>query len=184
MKQTKITLSCGHVEKHRLHGSPRNQEALEREISARKCASCLQAEQQAERAARNAESAARNAAAGLPALQGTPKQIAWAETIRAEARRRFAELDVSALDYEFWADETPQIRARAEALIREDIEATMNRTKAAWWIEVGRIYTAEWTETQIYYHLRCPAQERLGDEIDQGLFAEDGTPATKSDRVI
>lgn len=129
-----------------------------------------QAEQQAERDDQNAANAAENAAAGLPALEGTPKQIAWAETIRAEARRGFDALDVSGLDYEVWGDETPQIRARAEQLIREDIERTMARTQAEWWIEVGQSYTAEWSESRIENYLICPAHERLGDEIDQGLF--------------
>lgn len=43
----------------------------------------------AERAAENAENAASNAEAGLPQLTGTEKQIAWAETIRAEKLAAF-----------------------------------------------------------------------------------------------
>ena len=170
MRHIKITAACGHSVKHRPHGTPREQEAQEQEISSRKCRGCVEADQQAERDTLNAAAAAENAAAGLPTLQGTPKQVAWAETIRAEARRRFEALDVSALDYEIWADETPQIRARAEQLIREDIARTMSRDQAAWWIEVGRVYTHEWTEEHEHYYLRQPAQALLLDEIDAGLL--------------
>jgi len=45
----------------------------------RLCSDC----EEKQRTAANAEAAAKNAASGLPALTGTDKQIAWAETIRA-----------------------------------------------------------------------------------------------------
>lgn len=48
------------------------------------CPACKTARHEAERAAANAASRATNAAEGLPALEGSPKQIAWAETIRRE----------------------------------------------------------------------------------------------------
>ena len=171
-KWMRIELLCGHTEKHRLYGMAEEQDVQEQKIAARKCSACIQAEQNAERDGRNATNAAENAAAGLPALEGTPKQIAWAETIRAEARRGFEALDVSHLDYEWWdsANQSPRTRARAEQLIRDDIARTMARTQAAWWIEVGRLYTLEWTEERIHEHLQCPAQEILWDEIDRGLF--------------
>lgn len=46
------------------------------------CTECYKARKEAERAAANAEAAERAKEQGLPALTGSPKQIAWAEKLR------------------------------------------------------------------------------------------------------
>lgn len=62
-------------------------------------------------------------AAGLPDLKGSEKQVAWAETIRAEQREKLLEALPKAL--------TPQI----EAYFKEDIDAYLAETSAHTWIE-------------------------------------------------
>lgn len=46
------------------------------------CKTCYATRKQAERAAENEEASAKAQEQGLPELTGSPKQIAWAETIR------------------------------------------------------------------------------------------------------
>lgn len=50
------------------------------------CSDCYKARKQKERDAANAASAEENKSMGWAVLTGSPKQIAWAETIRAKAR--------------------------------------------------------------------------------------------------
>lgn len=71
----------------------------------------------AERDARNTAAAELNRTAGLPTLTGSDKQIAWAETIRAE---KATALHGIGLKPEF-----------VEAIIA----VVMQQTSAAWWID-------------------------------------------------
>lgn len=79
-----ITYSCGHTGREQLYGK---HEARERTVAARaKYGLCEECAAKA-RDAQNQRAAQTNAEAGLPSLSGTPKQIAWAETLRAQAYR-------------------------------------------------------------------------------------------------
>ena len=84
MAWTTITYSCGHVGQEQLYGK---HDARERTVAARAkyglCEECAAKE----RDAQNQRAAQTNAEAGLPSLSGTPKQIAWAESLRAQAYR-------------------------------------------------------------------------------------------------
>ena len=79
-----ITYSCGHVGREQLYGK---HEARERTVAARAkyglCEECTAKERDAQKQ----RAAQTNAEAGLPSLSGTSKQIAWAETLRAQAYR-------------------------------------------------------------------------------------------------
>lgn len=68
------------------------------------------------RAEQNAKAAAENAAAGLPVLEGTPKQVAWAESIRAKL---LAEVRDAVRD---------NVKDAAVAVISA-------HTSASWWID-------------------------------------------------
>ncbi|MDR2551426.1 MAG: hypothetical protein LBD10_14645 [Desulfobulbus sp.] len=77
--------SCGHKEIHQLFGKIADRE---RKIEWMESVPCLECKRIADEEARdehNRESAIANHATGLPQLEGTEKQIAWAETIRKEA---------------------------------------------------------------------------------------------------
>jgi hypothetical protein len=74
-----ITHSCGHEQRLRLEGGRRGQWKADKEAE-NPCPDCLQKE----REKANAASAAEAAALGLPALQGSERQVAWATTLRSE----------------------------------------------------------------------------------------------------
>lgn len=103
MAKYSVTFSCGHTQTVELFG--KNSER-ERKISwyerSGVCSDCYKAEQDAKRQANM------DACKSLPALTGTPKQIAWAEKIRAEKYDMFKG---RGFDY------------------------IANETSAAWWID-------------------------------------------------
>lgn len=119
------------------------------------CQDCKREEHDAQ----NAEAARRNEAEGLPTLTGSPKQVAWAETIRATALSDLAlfysVFEARASGYFFDSPEMEAIVAQARVdattfrYVAEDMfdkVGTLQRcaafirilraqTSAAWWID-------------------------------------------------
>ena len=83
MAKSQITHACGHTQEHQLYGPHRQRADKEEWLRTTSCTECWRAEQEAKRAEQARADAQANSVAGLPPLTGTPKQIAWAETIRA-----------------------------------------------------------------------------------------------------
>ena len=73
---------CGHKRIHEIYGA--NPHNIAKWLAKQLCEACYKAEQQAKNDVKNKESAIYNIEQGLPPLKGTKKQVAWAETIRAE----------------------------------------------------------------------------------------------------
>lgn len=92
----------------------------------------------------NAEAADANAASGLPALIGSEKQVAWAETIRAKMLPRIKEFrDLIPQRRRNLPDPT-ESAARADAyqaikrnldLAEIGLDLLLGKTSAAWWID-------------------------------------------------
>lgn len=74
MAKYDVTHTCGHTVEIEQFGPEQARREARAQMRQHPCLAC-----------RNAEAAAANAEAGLPALTGSPKQIAWAESIRAKA---------------------------------------------------------------------------------------------------
>ena len=121
-----ITHRCGHDERHQLVGQTRSREWQAEKLAEDLCGECFEKE----RAAINARMAAANAASGLPALTGSEKQVAWAETIReAIIRQADARLD------EAIQAEPEDRQAEATAMAAEVKRLIRAETKASWWID-------------------------------------------------
>jgi len=86
MAKYNVTHTCGHTATHQLVGPHTERDRKIAYYETQLCADCWQVEQDA-KAKEIAEASANQ---GLPALQGSPKQITWAETIRAKI---LAEID-------------------------------------------------------------------------------------------
>lgn len=71
-----ITRSCGHSTEEQLYGSHQERSRREAWLREQPCLSC-------QREAGHEMAREQAAATGLPTLDGTPKQVAWAMTIRA-----------------------------------------------------------------------------------------------------
>lgn len=74
------TYACGHEGRKQFYGSHKEREYAVKTHFEKVCPDCWKAEC----AKRNEEAAAKNKDAALPALTGSEKQIAWAESIRAK----------------------------------------------------------------------------------------------------
>ena len=79
-----IEYSCGHNDRMQIYGPTRDRQAIADREGRKECADCYQARKDRERAAASAQASEANTRSGLPALTGSPKQVAWAETIRAK----------------------------------------------------------------------------------------------------
>lgn len=112
MAKYQITHACGHVVEHQIFGSnSKGQRDNKREwLAGQVCTECYKAEQAAKHAESNAQSAAANKAANLPELSGSVKQVAWAESIRAE---KVAALD-AILNPELAAGEWAEMYAKCQ----------------------------------------------------------------------
>ncbi|MFE1786665.1 hypothetical protein ACFW9F_29855 [Streptomyces sp. NPDC059506] len=120
-----VARGCGHTEQVELTGPhARREQALAR-MAQEDCSACVQAQHQQQ----NAGSAAAAQAAGWPALAGTPRQVAWAETLRADA---VAELR---RDAAWWARQYPEATGDPVAAIEA---RTLAVTNASWWIDTRR----------------------------------------------
>lgn len=84
MGQHHITYACGHDQTVQLYGNARDRESRAQWLAGTDCGDCFKAQRDQERAEENQQNAEANKAAGLPELDGSPKQVEWAETIRAQ----------------------------------------------------------------------------------------------------
>lgn len=89
----KYTVShlCGHDHTHQLTGPQRTREYRLERLAGEDCPDCQSTAWEANRQAKQAADAAVAAKAGLPSLEGSEKQIAWANTIRADLLRSVAQ---------------------------------------------------------------------------------------------
>lgn len=123
MAKYEITHTCGHLQTHQIYGpNTRGQRAYQaRQLAARPCDTCT-------RATRDQVSAAATEmaqAAGWPTLTGTPRQIAWAQTLRADV---LAALIAELADH-------PQIPdAIREEVVDLYTRVALREQDAGWWI--------------------------------------------------
>jgi len=144
MAKYSITYSCGHEGIEHLVG---NETERERRIewleSKGLCPDCYEAKKAADRAAESAAAAEANKE--LPSLEGSPKQVAWAETIRAKALASkgnkvpaFRLPDDLAERSKPWGLAPEDVAERMERLwseltkVRHRLET---ETSAKWWID-------------------------------------------------
>lgn len=147
MAKYSVTYSCAHTETVRLIGPHRDREWRLSKMEGQLCPECYRARLAEERAARSAEAAEANAAAELPELTGSAKQIAWAETIRKDKIDRI-EAAIEAAD----KDPEPEYRRIASSVLidsrfrrmrvsteapelQQGLDWVLGQSSAHWWIE-------------------------------------------------
>lgn len=80
MAKYTIQHKCGHESVAQLYGKQKDREWQIEKLQEENCLEC-----------QNSKAAEKNAEAGLPELQGSEKQVAWAESIRAQLIRQLEE---------------------------------------------------------------------------------------------
>lgn len=129
-----IDHACGHQERHQIYGTNSHGERENRAewLATTLCEECYAAQRIADREAANAAAAASNKAAALPSLAGSPKQIAWAETIRAGA----APIIVTAIsNVSAQRSKLPAMYQPISDDIIAALRSTLALTAAGWWID-------------------------------------------------
>lgn len=124
MAKYNVTRACGHGEVVNLVGRHRDREwRLENVEPSKLCYECYQQKLAEDREKQNREAAEAAKDMHLPALAGTEKQVAWAETIRQQL---LADLDT--FIYKTTRGEmNPQLFAALEQI--------KSKTEARWWID-------------------------------------------------
>jgi hypothetical protein len=116
MAKYTITHTCGHTEEVQLFGKMEDRERKIKWLESQECDECRKAKA-------NAEAAAAKEARGLADLEGSEKQIAWANTIREKAYKCVDALAPFASN--------PQAKAMMDGW-----KAKMDaETSAKWWID-------------------------------------------------
>lgn len=117
-----VTGSCGHTYTTQLFGPGKNREYWLNRLADEPCDECKEAARKTQIEKENAESAAWALDLGLPELTGSPKQIAWAESIRKTIYTEFDKLEDKIKD---------SFKERWEAFRRE----VFLHEEAKWYIE-------------------------------------------------
>ena len=108
--KTTVTHTCGHKEDIAVFGKRADREKKIAWLESQPCAEC-----------RAAESAEASKAAGMAALVGSPRQIAWAEDLRTESINAVQKIEA---------------RTETEAVHKDRLIKYLGSiTSAAWWIE-------------------------------------------------
>lgn len=131
MPYVTLTHDCGHQESHSLPVRMKDRAYRRSWLEGSPCSDCV-------RAAANQIAKAQNAEAGLPTLTGSVKQVAWAETIRAQALSR-PQNDVDAVIARFTAlltrgGHVDLIPAMREYALHAH-KTLLTQTDAHWWID-------------------------------------------------
>ena len=116
-----VTYACGHEGRVALFGKNSEREYKLKHF-ARICPECAAAQ----RAKEEEEAVAAAKASGLPELEGSEKQVAWATRIRQNAINEFAG----------WGDEDFEVfdNNKTKDQVKELFEAALKQTRATFWI--------------------------------------------------
>ena len=131
--QYRIKGTCGHEWREQLYGHQSERERRIEWLSGRECPDCYKARLARERAEESAKAATVAQASGLPGLVGSPKQIAWAETIRAEKIAEVARIE-AVIDSADRDPATP-IEVQGAAAFEQMRARYQFETSAKWWID-------------------------------------------------
>jgi hypothetical protein len=163
--------TCGHSQTHQLYGPHKERERKLAWLEGTPCSECYRARKDTERASANAAAAEQNQLAALPALTGSERQIAWAESIRKPICAALSEVESSIEVPEWLSPEAKEEFGDALVLLVDEVRS---RSSAKWWIEDGQqldirnkgrafLYLAE----QIRERKLAPTTEREVAEADE-----------------
>jgi len=136
MGKYNVTHTCGHEQTHQLVGKIADRDRKIAWLETTTCGECHKTQQTRLHAAASAEAAEANATAGLAALTGSDKQIAWAETLRQPV---IANLKEAANKLVAATDPHGKFSAAARQEITDAIDLVVNeianQTASQYWID-------------------------------------------------
>lgn len=135
MAKHTVTHACGHEQEHQLYGPHKERDRKLAWLEGTPCTACFHAQRDQQRAATSAAAAEQNQRAGLVPLQGSEKQVAWAESIRAPIVALLAEFEAALAFDPALSDAAREELGDACVLVIDEIRG---QESAKWWIDVGR----------------------------------------------
>jgi hypothetical protein len=136
-----ITYKCGHSGREQIYGPTKLRQGRADWIGEHKvCPECFAEQCEREREERQAEYARQSAAAAiaaneanLPELTGSPKQIAWSESLR---RRMLDQLDAQFAALLIESESLSEEEHRIAGIFRDEFSPWLRgQTAAKWWID-------------------------------------------------
>ena len=125
-----ITYSCGHTGQEQIYGPNKDRQWIADRKAEKLCPDCWKAEMESQRQQEAEKARVTAHEYGLPALEGTAKQIEWAEVLRKQ-----------------WIEEIQDFLNGSnnpygsKVKMAEAAQNVMSRTSAHWWID-NRAFTA------------------------------------------
>lgn len=138
MANYRIQHACGHTQDHNLTGTTSKREWMVSRIEMTLCTACYEVEQQRLLAESTAKAATEAKETGLPVLEGSEKQIAWAESLRAKRVKQLVTLREDYADAKARNSDSGDRRAaRYEPQIKA-IEELLNSNSAKAFIDANQ----------------------------------------------
>lgn len=169
MAKYEITRACGHTETVQITGPVAGRARQAEYEAGKQCYDCYKAEQAKKLDAENVAAAEAAKEAGLPALTGSEKQVAWANTLREKMLAKLAELVAYAKGYAAEHGDDASV-ARQMCQIEIGAELIRSRTAASWWIDNRSTDGRELIKS-------------LLPEIDAEIAARSTAPSTPAEAV-
>lgn len=117
-----VTYTCGHVATIQLYGKTAERESRIKYLEGNcVCPECYKAQKDAERKAENEKAAEAAETRGMQELSGSPKQVAWANTIREKVME--------------YIDKTMNLEDERVKNLIQYINASADTKSASWWID-------------------------------------------------
>jgi hypothetical protein len=131
MAKYTVEHTCGHTQVYQLYGKSSERTRKLEWLADQICTECKREAEAKARADASAQAAAAAEENGFPRLQGTEKQIAWAETIRRDRLNRLRVIEEAIEE----ARKIPDQPAGALDVMADAIIAIKGQDSAHWWIE-------------------------------------------------
>ncbi len=180
MAKYTVIHSCGHEVVHHLLGKQADRLRKIEWMESQLCPECYREELKKERQAANAAAAEKNAEAGLPRLEGTEKQVVWAETLLDQAIKNLDMISASIAEVrrqieagEAAPEQIAQVEGRVTdlgypsmeryfAAILEEIKSIHQETSASWWIDNRNNGKFDWMRI-----IEARGLDRIRRQIDE-----------------
>lgn len=131
MAKYQVQATCGHSYEVQLQGAYRERERRLERLAEEACPECREAANTAQTTQRAQQASEQAQADGLPELQGTDKQIAWAADIRATILEQAADLE--ARNAAAIAAGTAPIEMTTQ--VATYLASLRTQAQASWWID-------------------------------------------------
>lgn len=163
MAKYDVTYTCGHSGVVNIIGPVKDREWKRQNEENKTCPDCWRKSIEEERELKNKEAAEKAAEMELPELTGSPKQIAWANTLRQELIDKFDQATDD--DYKYLTD---QLECTKDEAVRIEHYILENKEQARFYIDRRDARLVNTLEYEMARALRSD-EEKAKEEVEKEL---------------